>query len=486
VTAAPADGLVAAAAALAAGEVSPTEATHAALDRIAAVNPQLNAFLLVRGEEAMAEAAALEAADRGGAPRGPLWGVPVAVKDVLDVASTPTTCASAALRNNVAAHDAATVARLRAAGAIVVGKLNTHELAYGPLTSSRAFGRAHNPWDTGRATGGSSGGSAAAIAAGLVTGTLGTDTAGSIRIPTGFCGVTGIRPSTGLVPSAGMTPLSWSVDTVGPIAGSVEDCALLLDVIAGRDLADPSSLPVAPPPGGYLAAARDGSPAGLRIGVLESLFGGDLDPRIAAAVRTAADALEAAGATLVPVEMPLLDRAGLVQQALQFAEASTIHRDLLREHYDELGADVRGRLLAGLFVPATAYVTALRVRTVIADGFRAAFAAAGVDCLLQPTLPSIAPRIADDGTVAFDFGPGVTPPAGAAAENLFRQRLMRYTAPWSLVGWPVVSAPCGFVDGMPVSVAFVGPRFGEAAALRAAGAYQRLTGWHLQRPPVHA
>ena len=468
------------AAALRSGERSPVAEVAAALERIAALDPQLNAFISVRGEAALAEAAALEAdVGAASAPRGPLWGVPVAVKDVLDVEGVPTTAASAALATNVARRDATAVARLRAAGAVVLGKCNTHELAYGPLTTSAAFGRACNPWDLERATGGSSGGSAAAVAAGIVTGTLGTDTAGSIRIPTAFCGVTGIRPSTGLVPSRGMLPLSWSVDTVGPIARSAEDCGLLLDVIAGHDAADPSTLAVEA--GGYHQAARSGDPRQLRIGVIESLFEGDLDPRIAAAVHDAVAILRDAGATVVPVTMPLVDRAGLVQQTLQFAEASAIHRELLRARYDELGADVRGRLLAGLFVPAIAYATALRVRTAIADGFRAAVG--DLDCLVQPTLPAIAPRVVD-GSPEFAFGPGVTPPPGAAAENLFRQRLMRYTAPWSLVGWPVVSVPCGFVDGMPVSAAFVGRRFGEAGALRAAGAFQRLTDWHERRPPA--
>lgn len=464
------------AAALRAGERSPVGEVTAALERIAALDPELNAFISVRGDEALAEAAALEST--AGGERGPLWGVPVAVKDVLDVEGVPTTAASAALAANVARRDASAVARLRAAGAVVLGKCNTHELAYGPLTTSAAFGRTCNPWELGRATGGSSGGSAAAVAADIVTATLGTDTAGSIRIPTAFCGVSGIRPSTGLVSIRGMLPLSWSVDTVGPIARSAEDCALLLDVIAGHDPADPSTLAVAA--GGYQDAARSGDPRQLRVGVIDSLFEGDLDPRIAAAARAAVAALRDAGAAIVPVTMPLVDRAGLVQQTLQFAEASAIHRDLLRAHYDELGADVRGRLLAGLFVPATAYATALRVRTLVADGFRAAVG--DLDCLVQPTLPTIAPRIVD-GRVEFDLG-AAAPPPGVAAENLFRQRLMRYTAPWSLVGWPVVSVPCGFVDGMPVSVAFVGRRFGEAGALRVAGAFQRLTDWHERRPPA--
>jgi aspartyl-tRNA(Asn)/glutamyl-tRNA(Gln) amidotransferase subunit A len=457
---------------LRAGELSPPEAVGGALERIQALDGRLNAFISVRGEEALREAALVMRAEM----RGPLWGVPLAVKDVIDVAGTPTTAGSRILAGNVPAEDAPVVARLRAAGAIVVGKLNTHEFAYGPLTTSTHFGRACNPWALDRVCGGSSGGSGAAVAAGLVPGALGTDTAGSIRIPSAFCGVTGLRPSTGLVPTRGMVPLAASVDTIGPMARDAEDCALLLGVIAGFDPGDPSTVSVEPVD--YLAETAAALPRGLRIGVVEALFERGIDSRIAAAARRGIDALREAGVAARAVELPHLDEAALVQQVLQFPEAAAVHLEWLRTRLEDYGADVRGRLLAGLFVPATAYLTALRVRGVVAAGFRAALA--GVDCLAAPTLPVVAPRV-DNGSVVFDATAADRP--DAVAENLFRQGLLRYTAPWSLVGWPVVSVPCGFVDGLPVGLSFIGPRFRESASLRAAAVFQRLSDWHLQDPP---
>jgi aspartyl-tRNA(Asn)/glutamyl-tRNA(Gln) amidotransferase subunit A len=407
-------------------------------ERIHALDGELNAFISLREEEALREAEH--------PPAGPLWGVPVAVKDVLDVDGSVTTAGSRILAENVAAEDSEAVARLRRAGAIVVGKTNTHEFAYGPTTTSAHYGRSCNPWSLDRVCGGSSGGSGAAVAGGLVPAALGTDTAGSIRIPAAMCGVTGLRPSTGLVPTRGMVPLSWSVDTIGPMAATAEDCALVHGVLAERGL-----------------GRRDGV---VRVGVVEHLFEGAIEPGVAEAARTAVDALRDAGIQSTSVELPHLDRAPVVQQALQFPEATSIHLDWLRTRLGDYGADVRGRLLAGLFVPATAYVTALRARGVIASGFRAA--AAAVDCLVAPTLPAVAP---------------VHGNADSLTENLFRQGLLRSTAPWSLVGWPVVSVPCGFADGMPVGLSFVAPRFRDDDALRAAALFQQVTDWHERRPP---
>jgi aspartyl-tRNA(Asn)/glutamyl-tRNA(Gln) amidotransferase subunit A len=443
---------------LRAGELSPREAVEASLERIAALDGHLNAFISVRAEEALREA---ELAASAG-DRGPLWGVPLAVKDVIDVVGARTTAGSRLLADNVAAADAEVVARLRRAGAIVVGKTNTHEFAYGPTTTSEHFGPAWNPWALDRVPGGSSGGSAAAVAAGLVPGALGTDTAGSIRIPAAFCGVTGIRPSTGLVPTRGMLPLSWSVDTIGPMARDAADCHLLLAAIA-----DPGFHAEAPGPG----------PAALTVGVVESLFE-HADAPVADAAWAAVEELRRAGARTRAVEPPHLDRAGLVQQALQFPEATAAHLEGLRTRLADYGADVRGRLLAGLFVPATAYVNALRVRGVLATGFAAA--AEGVDVLAAPTLPVVAPRFAD-GRIVFDGPAGDSPPA--LAENLFRQRLLRHTAPWCLVGWPAVSVPCGFVDGLPAGLSLVARRGRDAGALRAAIAFQQLTDWHERLPP---
>lgn len=426
------------------GELSPVEAVTDALDRIRALDGELNTFISVRREESLREAEAA-ARDR---ERGPLWGVPLAVKDVLDVAGAVTTAGARILAGNLAAEDSEAVARLRRAGAIVVGKTNTHEFAYGPTTTSEHFGRARNPWSLDRVCGGSSGGSGGAVAAGLVPAALGTDTAGSIRIPSAFCGVTGLRPSTGAVPTRGMVPLSWSVDTVGPIATTAEDCALLFDVLADRE---------------PLRDAHDD----VSVGVVESLFEGAIDPRVAAAARGAVDALREAGVRTTSVELPHLERAAVVQQALQFPEATSIHLEWLRTRLADYGADVRGRLLAGLFVPATAYVTALRARAVIAAGFAAA--AEPFDCLVAPTLPSVAP---------------VYGPSDPLEGNLFRQGLLRCTAPWSLVGWPAVSVPCGFADGLPVGLSLIGRRHRDADALRVAALFQRVTDWHLRRPAV--
>jgi aspartyl-tRNA(Asn)/glutamyl-tRNA(Gln) amidotransferase subunit A len=440
---------------LRAKELSPVDAVAQAFERIRAFDGRLNAFISLREEEARREAVRAERSSE----RGRLWGVPLAVKDVIDVAGMPTTAGSRILVGNVPTADAEAVARLKRAGAIVVGKLNTHEFAYGPTTTSEHFGRASNPWALDRVCGGSSGGSGAAVAAGLVPAALGTDTAGSIRIPSAFCGVTGLRPSTGLVPTGGMLPLSWSVDTIGPMATSAEDCVLLLDVLAGR-------------------ASRNLPSHGLSVGVVESLFEGAIDTRVAAMVRDAVAALREAGVATRTIELPHLERAALVQQALQFPEATAIHLEWLRTRLADYGADVRGRLLAGLFVPATAYVTALRFRGLIAGAFRAA--AEGLDCLVAPTLPAIAPRFAA-GRVVFDSADEASE---ALAENLFRQGLLRYTAPWSLVGWPVVSVPCGFVDGLPVGLSLIGRRFRDGDALRAAAAFQSVTDWHRRKPAL--
>jgi aspartyl-tRNA(Asn)/glutamyl-tRNA(Gln) amidotransferase subunit A len=444
------------------GELSPREAVEHYLDRIEALDETVNAYITVRAEEALAEADALEREPR----RGPLWGVPVAVKDVIDVAGTPTTAASRILADNVPDQDAHVVARLRTAGAILLGKLNLHEFAYGALTTSRHFGPARNPWSPDRVCGGSSGGDGAAIAAGLAAATLGTDTAGSIRIPACFCGATGLRPSTGRVSNRGVLPVAWSFDTVGPLARTAEDCALLLAAVAGRDPGDPATVD-APVPA-YLEGLRGGA-RGLRIGVVSSLVEG-ADPRIAAAVAEALDELRSLGAELVSVEPPLLDRAGTIQQAMQFQEATAAHGEWLRTRLPDYGEDVRARLLVGLFLPSTLYVTGQRARRVAFEGMRKVFGR--VDVLAAPTMPVLPPRIGEE-TVEVE-----------GREVPYRLALIPYNSPWSLVGSPVVSVPCGFVEGLPVGLALVGPRLGEETVLRAAHAFQTATDWHERRPEL--
>jgi aspartyl-tRNA(Asn)/glutamyl-tRNA(Gln) amidotransferase subunit A len=425
------------AARLRAGEVSPREAVERYLGRIEA-NRALNAYISVQAEEALAAADAV-----AGAQKGPLWGVPLAIKDAVDVAGVPTTAASEILRHNVAARDALCIARLRSAGAIVLGKLNMHEFAYGASTTSPHFGPAHNPWDTDRICGGSSGGSGAAAAADLAAGTLGTDTAGSVRIPAAVCGVTGHRPSTGLVPNDGVVPTSWSFDTVGPICRSAEDCRLLLEAMA---------------PG--LEPAPAGAPrVGLLAGLLEQA-----EPAVAALVEGAARELgaertDAAG----------LEHAGLIQQLMMLPEAAAAHLPWLRTRLAEYGADVRARLLAGLLMPATAYPTGMRARRWL-DGLVRPLLER-FDLLAAPAMPIVAPRIGED-------------PVELRGELVpYRLTVIPFNSPWSCLGMPVASVPCGFVDGLPVGMALVGRRGADAAVLRAAERFQQATDWHERRPP---
>ncbi len=446
------------------GELSPREAVQDALDRIERVDPALNSFITVRGEEALAEADALP--ERTGS----LHGVPIAVKDVIDVAGTRTTAASKVLADNVATADATVVARLRSAGAVIVGKLNTHEFAWGASTTSQAFGPARNPWDTDRICGGSSGGSGAAVAAGLVPGALGTDTAGSVRIPSALCGVTGIRPTTGRVPNRGVIPVSWTYDTVGPLARTAEDCALLLDAIAGPDPTDASTTASMAEP------CLDGlgrGVEGLRIGVVSHLLGEvPLEPRVGAAVEAAVGELESLGAAVERVDAGFLRRAEVVQQLVMLPEAAEAHLPWLRTRLEDYGADVRARLLAGLLLPATAPITGQRARRALAEEARSLFER--FDLLASPEMPIVAPRIGED-------------PVEVAGQTIpYRLSLIPFNSPWSCLGVPSASVPCGFVDGLPVGLALTGRRLAEATVLRAAHAYQHVTQWHEQRPPVPA
>jgi aspartyl-tRNA(Asn)/glutamyl-tRNA(Gln) amidotransferase subunit A len=437
-------------------ELSPREAVQWYLDRIDA-HAKLNAYISVRAEEALVEADA--------APAGPLHGVPIALKDVIDVAGTRTTAASRILADNVAPADATVVERLRSAGAVVLGKLNLHEFAYGALTTSPHFGPARNPWAPERVCGGSSGGNGAAAAAELAAGTLGTDTAGSIRIPACFCGVTGLRPSTGRVSNRGVVPVSWTFDTVGPIARTAEDCALMLEAIAGFDPCDPMTVDAAVP--SYVAALAGGVD-GLRIGVVEELFEGDVDPRVASTVREALSELAALGAHVEPARVPLLSEAGTIQQLVMLPEASALHLEWLRTRLGDYGSDVRARLLAGLLLPAAAYDTGRRARRWFRDELRPVLER--YDLLAAPEMPIVPPRIGED---AVELGGRRIP---------YRLTLIPYNSPWSLAGLPVASVPCGFVDGLPVGTALVGRRLAEATVLRAAHAFQTATDWHERRP----
>jgi aspartyl-tRNA(Asn)/glutamyl-tRNA(Gln) amidotransferase subunit A len=362
----------------------------------------------------------------------------IAVKDVIDVAGMPTTAASKVLYREPE-EDAECVARLRGAGATVAGKLNTHEFAYGALTTSPHFGPALNPWNPEHVCGGSSGGSGAAVAAGLVDSSLGTDTAGSVRIPAAFCGVTGMRPTWGLVPTRGVVPTAWSLDTVGPLAHTAEECEQLLETMVGAPL------------GGR-------SPAGdLRVGVLRNLF-----ERAEPAV---AELCERALAELPgrkdDVTLPLHEEISTITQLIMLPEATSAHLPWLRTKLDDYGADVRARLLAGLLLPSTAYVTGLRARRWARAEHERLLGR--YDVIVAPAMPITAPRL---DTIPEDY----------------RLLLMPYNSPAALLGLPALSVPCGLVEGLPVGLSLMGRRGEDATPLAVAKAFQQVTDWHSQRP----
>jgi aspartyl-tRNA(Asn)/glutamyl-tRNA(Gln) amidotransferase subunit A len=360
----------------------------------------------------------------------------VGVKDVIDVAGMPTTAASKIL-DRVPERDAECVARLRAAGGTIVGKLNTHEFAFGALTNSPHFGPARNPWDLERTTGGSSGGSGAAVAAGLVDLALGTDTAGSVRIPAAFCGVTGHRSSSGLVPSDGVVPTAWTLDAVGPLARTAEQCRRAAEIMSGRSL-----------------ESRD---AVRRIGLVTRLFE-QADPDVAEACEEACRMLPGRHE---PVDLPLHDEIATITQLVMLPEAAAAHLGWLRTRLADYGPDVRARLLAGLLLPSTAYVTGRRARRWVRSLWERDLA--GFDLLVAPAMPIVAPRL---DAIPADY----------------RLLIMPYNSPASLLGLPVTVVPCGFVDGLPVGLSLTG-RIGEdGLALAAAEEFQRVTDWHDRRP----
>ena len=436
-------GVVEAAAAVRNGAVAPSELVESVLRRIEAVEPDLHAFTHVdrAGAEAQAEALTREAAD--GAWRGPLHGVPVAIKDIFDVAGLPTRCGSRLFDDAPpAAVDAEAVARLRSAGAVVVGKTATHELACGVYTEP-----ARNPWDLERCCGGSSGGSAAAVAAGAAAAATGSDTGGSIRIPAALCGIVGVKPTYGLVSRRGVAALSWSLDHVGPLARSVEDAAAVLEAMAGVELR--------PLPDLDLAAVR--------LGVPDTPVLTRVQPEVRARFEEACAALAAAGAAVVDVPLPELEETLPVEFAIVMAEAASYHARAVRERSELIGAGIRELLRSGALLPAEDYLAAQRLRAAIRAAVARAFADHELDALLTPTLPLPAYAPTDERVVI----EGVEEPVIEAA--------VRTTAPFNLTGLPVVSVPSGLAGGrLPVALQLVGRPRGERRLLALARAYERL------------
>jgi len=450
---------------IAAGEVSPVALTEAALARIEALNPALNAFMTVTADRALAAARTAEAEIAEGRYRGPLHGVPLAVKDLFATEGVRTTGGSKLLADWVPDHDAAVVERLKAAGAVLLGKTGMHELAYGTTSNNALYGPVRNPWDPTCHPGGSSGGSAAAVAAGLAYGALGSDTGASIRQPAACCGIVRLKPSFGRISKFGALPLSWSLDHIGPMTRSVADAALMLQALAGPDPRDPNCADRPVPD--YLAGLGTGVAAvgGKRIALARGFFFADCDPEVAAAVTAAARTLEDLGARIEEIELPELDSAYLTGGITIACEATAYHAKNLRERPEAFSEELRGSLELGAFYSAVDYLQAQRVRRQVCEAIRSAMAP--FDAVLSPTSPVPATPIDD------------SPPGHSGLRH-------RNTIPFNLTGLPAISLPCGVTGaGLPIGLQIAGAAFDEAGILAIARAFEAASDWQ-GRPPAFA
>jgi aspartyl-tRNA(Asn)/glutamyl-tRNA(Gln) amidotransferase subunit A len=448
--------------------VSPVDVVRAYLDRIAALDDALHSYITICADGALAAARAAEAVQMSGALLGPLHGVPYGLKDLYDTAGVRTTGGSKVFADRVPQADATVVRRLADAGAIVLGKLNMVEFAYGPEGLNPHYGHARNPWDraTHRLTGGSSSGSGAAVAAGLAPAALGSDTGGSIRIPASLCGITGLKPTYGRVSRSGVLPLAWSMDHVGPMTRTAADAALLLGAMAGYDAADPSTSVLPVPDYG---AALTGDVRGLRVGLLRGFFLEGATSGVRQAVEAAAKVLADAGAIVDEVSLGEVTSAAPAAFAIVGSEALAYHADRLRTRAAEYDPDVVRRLRVATYVTGVHYVRAQQVRALVREDVDRALARR--DVLLAPSTPIVAPALAEREVA---LGDGASP---------VRAALIRFTQPFNLSGHPACSLPCGFTaERLPIGMQIVGRPFDEVTVLRTADAFQRLTEFHARRP----
>jgi aspartyl-tRNA(Asn)/glutamyl-tRNA(Gln) amidotransferase subunit A len=448
-----------AAAALRARKVSSAELTSAALERIQKLNPKLNAFLTLMEEPARDRARQADDELARGVDRGPLHGIPVAVKDVFCTRGVRTTCGSKLFADHVPDFDAAVVEKLAAAGAVLVGKTGMHELAYGITSNNPHFGAVRNPWNLDCIPGGSSGGSGASVAAGMVFMAIGSDTGGSIRIPASYCGTVGLKPSFGRVSRYGVLPLDFSLDHMGPLVRSVRDAAAVLNAIAGRDPRDDTSS--RRPVDNYLpqvgCSIRD-----VRIGLPENFFLDRVDPDVEAAVRRIADTAVSLGATAVPIRVPDIAAINAVSRVILLSEASALMERYL-DRRDQFGADVLALLDQGRLLPATDYINAQRLRRMMQREFDRLWDR--VDCLFTPTTPIAAPRI---GATTVTIG------NDTEDVRLASTRLVRSI---NALGLPALSMPCGLDrNGMPIGLQIIGRAFDEARLLRVGAALEDASG----------
>lgn len=434
-------------------EVTAADLMDACIRKIEKLNPVLNAFITVMPPEEDLPS---------GTGSMPLYGIPVAVKDLYDTKGVRTTSGSKFFADHIPQEDAHVVHKIKRAGARIVGKTNTHEIALGVTNNNPHFGACKNPWDLTRTPGGSSGGSAVAVATGMALAALGTDTGGSIRIPAALCGVVGLKPTYGRVSLRGVLPLSWNLDHAGPLTRKVEDAALMLQVMGGYDELDPVTVKTLP--GDYISHLRDGMKE-RKIAFAVGKFIEEADPEVLEAVRRTVQVMKELGASVDEVNVDFLREAALANGLMTQADGAAFHRERLLEHPDWFGADVRQRLETGAKVSSTEYILARRTQAEARRRMELLFDE--FDSLLLPTTPITAPVL-----------------EGENAVERARQ-LTRFTAPFNLTGLPALSLPCGFSgEGLPIGLQIVSRAWNEAGVLRAGYAYQEATDWHKRKPEI--
>jgi aspartyl-tRNA(Asn)/glutamyl-tRNA(Gln) amidotransferase subunit A len=441
-------------------EVSPVEVVNVLLARIERLEPRLHCFVTRTGDRALAEARAAEAKLARGEATSPLLGVPVGYKDIYDTRGILTTAGSALFANRVPDADATCVTKLQEAGCVMMGKLITHEFAMGIQFPGHRYPAATNPWNVAHMPGGSSSGSGAGLAAGLFAGATGSDTGGSIRGPAAYCGIAGIKPTYGRVSRAGVITLSWTLDHTGPMARTVEDCALMLQALAGHDPADPASSPA--PVDDYVSGLGR-TIRGLRVGVPRAYFFDGVDAEVGAAFETSMRTLEKLGAEVREVVIPSIDTAWAFM-AILLAEAFAYHERDLRERPQLYGEVLRERFQAGGLITGSEYVQAQRLRARLRAEMNDVLRT--VDVLATPTMAG----------PAMSFAKVFDPNLGFPKSNM---------APFNFTGLPALAVPCGFSSsGLPLSLQIAGRAFEEATVLRVGHAYEQATEWHTRRPPV--
>jgi aspartyl-tRNA(Asn)/glutamyl-tRNA(Gln) amidotransferase subunit A len=440
-------------------KISSQELAEACYRQIERLNQKLNAFITVIDLQAALNA---QLPVGNGSSSNALRGIPLAVKDLFDTAGIRTTAGSKFFAENIPPEDAFVVEKLKQAGALILGKTNTHEIALGVTGNNPHYGTARNPWDTTRIPGGSSSGSAIAVATGMALGALGTDTGGSIRIPASLCGIVGFKPTFGRVSVRGVFPLSWNLDHVGPLTKCVKDAAVILQVISLYDPMDPSSIKMLA--GDYLSHLLD-DVTGRKIALGLGDYMESADPEVLSAVRESVPVFESVGCKVQEVNMDWLREAALANKTMIQSDGAAVHRDRLREHPEMFGEDIRRRLEDGANTTSTEYILARRTQTEIRKRFEQFFES--YDFLITPTTPIPAPTIEGHDAVE---------QAG---------RLTRFTAPFNLAGLPALSLPCGFTkEGLPIGLQIISRAWADAKVLNAGYAFEQATEWHNRVPSV--